>query len=213
MHWLDPDYLPEVSGTFERFLLNPRGEADGMILADGTEVHFPPHMSAEVCAAIRPGEKTKVTIRGVRPRVGDLIAAVAIATADGRRIFDNGPPKGHDEEKAHKHQAKPKREPMDVDGIVRRILHGPKGEARGALLEDGRIVRFAAKDAEAVASLLAPGRPLAVRGEGLTSALGTVIEAHEMGSSLDGLRPLKARKPKPARHGDDDAGDAEPRVA
>jgi hypothetical protein len=22
MHWLDPDHLPEISGTFERFLLN-----------------------------------------------------------------------------------------------------------------------------------------------------------------------------------------------
>ena len=51
MHWLDPDYLPEISGTFERFLLNPHGDADGMILADGTEVHFPPHMSPELRAA------------------------------------------------------------------------------------------------------------------------------------------------------------------
>jgi hypothetical protein len=69
MHWLDPDYLPEVSGTFERFLINPHGDADGMILTDGTEIHFPPHMSAEVCAAIRPGEPTILTIRGVRGKV------------------------------------------------------------------------------------------------------------------------------------------------
>jgi hypothetical protein len=40
MHWLDPDYLPEISGIFERFLINPHGDADGMILADGSEVHF-----------------------------------------------------------------------------------------------------------------------------------------------------------------------------
>jgi hypothetical protein len=25
MHWLDPDYLPKVSGTFECFLLDPHG--------------------------------------------------------------------------------------------------------------------------------------------------------------------------------------------
>ena len=62
MHWLDPDHLPEISGTFERFLLNPHGDADGMILSDGTEVHFPPHMSAELCAAIRPGEKPEIRI-------------------------------------------------------------------------------------------------------------------------------------------------------
>ena len=74
MHWLDPDFLPEISGVFDRFLINPRGKADGMILTDGTEV--PPYMSAEICAAIRSGEATKVTIRGVRPRDSDLIAAV-----------------------------------------------------------------------------------------------------------------------------------------
>ena len=63
MHWLDPDYLPEISGTFERFLLNLHGDADGMILADGTEVHFPPHMSAELCAAIRPGRNPRSDLR------------------------------------------------------------------------------------------------------------------------------------------------------
>ncbi len=29
MHWIDPDCLPEVKGTVERFLLNPHGEIDG----------------------------------------------------------------------------------------------------------------------------------------------------------------------------------------
>src|SRR3984957_2423643 len=108
MHWLDPDHLPEISGTFERFLLNPHGDADGMILTDGTEVHFPPHMSAELCAAIRAGEQTKVKVRGVRPRGGALIAAVAIELVDGKRIVDSGPPKSHDEDgKPDKHAAKP----------------------------------------------------------------------------------------------------------
>jgi hypothetical protein len=203
MHWLDPDYLPEVSGTFERFLINPHGDADGMILADGTEVHFPPHMAAELCAAILPGDAIKV--RSVRPRGGDLIAAVAIETADGKRIVDDGPPKGHDdEEKPHEHAAKLNREPMDAEGIVRRRLHGPKGEARGALLEDGRIIRVPAHEAEPIAHLLSPAQTLAVRGEGLALALGTVIEAREIGASMDDLRPLKPEKPKHEKQRDHD---------
>jgi hypothetical protein len=206
VHWLDPDYLPEVSGTFERFLINPHGDTDGMILIDGTEVHFPPHMSAEVCAAIQSGEKTEVKVRGVRPRCGDLIAAIAIETADGKRIVDDGPPKGHDdEEKPHKHAPKPKREPMDAEGIVRRVLHGPKGEARGALLLDGRIIRIPPHEAERIANLLSPGNSIAVRGEGLASALGTVIEAREVGATNDDLQPLKPKKPKPEKHRDHDA--------
>ena len=118
MHWLDPDYLPEISGTFERFLLNPHGDADGMILSDGTEVHFPPHMSAELCAAIRPGEKPEIRIRGVRPRNSSLIAAIAIETMDGKRIVDNGPPKKHAEkERPNKDGPKPKHEKMQAEAV------------------------------------------------------------------------------------------------
>ena len=204
MHWLDPDYLPESSGTFERFLINPRGDADGMILANGAEIHFPPHMSAELCAVIRPGQAIKV--RGVRPRGGDLIAAVAIETAEGIRITDSGPPKKmhNDEQRPHEHGAKPKHEPMEAEGIVRRVLHGPKGEALGALLGDGRIIRIPAHEAERIAHLLSPGQTLAIRGQGFVSALGTVIEAREIGASADDLQPIKLKKPKLEKHHDHD---------
>jgi hypothetical protein len=202
MHWLDPDYLPEISGTFERFLLNPHGDADGMMLGDGTEIHFPPHMSAELIAAIRPGEKPKIRIRGVRPRNRALIAAVAIETVDGKRIVDNGPPKKPTEgEKPGKPGSKAKHEPMHAEGRVRQVLHGPKGEARGALLEDGTIIRVPAHEAERIAPLLLPGRTLAARGDGLTSKLGTVIEAREAGPSVGELRPLKPKKPKHEERG------------
>jgi hypothetical protein len=163
-------------------------------------------MSEEVCAAIGSGEATKVAIRGVRPRGGDLIAAVSIETADGTRIIDNGPPKGHDDQgRPHKLAAKRKHQPMDAEGTVRRVLHGPKGEARGALLEDGRVVRVPAHEAERIAHLLSPGKSLAVRGEGLVSALGTVIDAHKFGSSPDDLQFLKPKRPKHEKHREHDA--------
>lgn len=197
MHWIDPDYLPEISGTFERFLLNPHGDADGMILGDGTEVHSPPHMSAELRAAIRPDEKPEIRIRGVRPRNSALIAAIAIEMMDGKRIVDNGSPKKHAEkEKPDEHGPKPKHEKMQAEGRIRQVLHGPKGEARGALLEDGAIIRIPAHEAERFAHFLSPGQRLAVRGDGLRSELGTVIEAREAGPSADELQPLKPKKPK-----------------
>jgi hypothetical protein len=201
MRWLDPDYLPETSGVFERFLLNPHGDADGMMLTDGTEIHFPPHMSAEVIAAIGPSERPKIKVRGVRPRGSDMIAAVAIETGDGKRIVDRGPPKEHDEHgKPDGRETKSKHEPMQAEGIVRRALHGPKGEARGVLLEDGKIIRVPAKEAKHIAQLLSPGQRLVARGEGLTSKLGTVIDAREVGSSADDLHPLKPKEPKPKKH-------------
>lgn len=202
MHWLDPDHLPEISGTFERFLLNPHGDPDGMMLSDGTEVHFPPHMSAALIAVIPPDERPEIRIRGVRPRNCALIAAVAIETMNGKRIVDNGPPrKPNKGEKLGTPGSKPKREPMEAEGRVRHILHGPKGEARGALLEDGTIIRVRAHEAERVEHLLSLGRTLVARGDGLTSKFGIVIEAREIGPSAVELRPLKSRKPKHEERG------------
>lgn len=65
VHWLDPNHLPEIVGIADRFLLNPHGQADGMILTNGTEVHLPPRLSDEIRAAIRLGDTVKV--RCVRP--------------------------------------------------------------------------------------------------------------------------------------------------
>ena len=91
---------------------------------------------------------------------------------------------------------KPKHQTMQAEGPIRHVLHGPKGEARGASLEDGTIIRFPPHEVERIAHLLSPGRRLAVRGEGLTSEFGTVIEAREAGPSADKLQPLKPKKLK-----------------
>lgn len=80
MHWIDPDYLPEITGTVDQFLVNQHGEADGFLLTDGGEVHVPPHLSSRLLREVRPG--SKVRIRGVRPRGVEMISAVAIDTPD-----------------------------------------------------------------------------------------------------------------------------------
>jgi hypothetical protein len=204
MQWLDPDHLPHVLSKVERFLLNPRGDADGMILVNGLEVHFPPHLSASVCAAIRAGDSVRVY--GVRPRSVAMISAVAIETEDGQRILDTGPAKP--KEKAKDPQP-PKHRPMEAQGIVRRALHGPKGEVRGVLLDDATIVRVHPDAVDAIAGWLTPGQRLAVTGDGLLTELGTVIEARLMGPSKDALRPVKPKKPekdKPRHRDSEHAG-------
>lgn len=80
MHWFGTDQLPHVTSDVERFLLNLRGDADGMMLANGLEVHFPAYFSAEVRAAVREGDR--VTIYGVVPRATSMLAAVSIETAN-----------------------------------------------------------------------------------------------------------------------------------
>jgi hypothetical protein len=55
--------------------------------------------------------------------------------------------------------------------------------------------------ADLLHELLAPGKKLAARGEGLTNALGTVVDAHEIGPSLTHLRAVEPKKPH--EHGED----------
>lgn len=200
MHWIDPDSLPEVAGTLERFVLNHHGEVDGFVMKDEQDailVHTPPHMEGELTRHLKPGETVRV--RGVRPRGARLLAAVAVITTEGREIVDEGP----DHDRKH---PKVKHEPMSVQDRVALSLFGPKGELRGALLSDGTVLRIGPKEAEHVAALLAPGAKLAARGDGLKTKHGRVIHALEIGANPDKLRPVKNPRPKDKkpRHGHDE---------
>ena len=90
MHWIAPDYLPRTEGTVDRFLINPHGEIDGILLAGDLEVHVPPHLGGEIRAVVQPG--AAIAVYGVRPRHAGMIVAGAIEAGPGKRIVDNGPP-------------------------------------------------------------------------------------------------------------------------
>ena len=193
MHWIDPDSLSPVESKIERFLFNPHGQADGMILANGQEAHFPPHMSQRVLASFKVGER--VTVYGVKPRLADMIACIAIETADGTRIDDKGPPT---KAKKKSHRSKPDDRNCEFDtraveiaDTVERTLHGPKGEVRGVLLKDGTIIRFPPPAAQVQPQLYKPGTTLVVRGAALQIGGTTVIEATELGRSKRTLRRVR----------------------
>jgi hypothetical protein len=195
MHWIDPDSLSPVKSKVDRFLFNPRADADGMLLVNGTEAHFPPHLSKKVLKAIQPGDS--VTLYGVKPRGADMIACIAIESAKGERIDDTGPPakakkKKHAKKNGHGDDAGLAR--VEIEDTVERTLHGPKGEVRGVLLSSGCIVRFPPHAADGARTLLRPGATLAVRGEARTVSDTEVVEARAWGKSKSHMKPLA---PKP----------------
>jgi hypothetical protein len=191
MHWIDPDSLPEVAGTLERFVLNPHGEVDGFVMDDQTQtpilVHTPPHMEGELTGNMKEGDKLRV--RGVRPRGAAVLAAVVVTGESGRQIVDKGPYHGREHPKIE-------RQKMQLEGTVRLSLFGPKGELRGALLADGTIIRVGPKEAEHLAKFLMPGTKIAVSGDGIETQHGRVVQAKEIGSEIDDLRPIKGAKHK-----------------
>jgi hypothetical protein len=185
--------LPQFKGTVARYTLTPRGDVDGLLLSDGTEVHFPPHMSAPLVYAIKPGDA--ITVRGQKAYDMPLIDAVAISNdASGLTVVDRGPD----------------REPravawadqlMSAQGRVQAVLHGKRGEVNGAILEDGTILRLPSPEAERFAALLMPGQSINAQGNGLVTPLGRVIDARAIGqigmqlSAVEGKGGKKGRRP------------------
>jgi len=179
-----PEQLAEVQGQVSRFTLTPFGELDGVILIDGTQVHLPPHLTAQLASAVRAGDT--VTVRGYRSPSAPLVVAVSVTDDNnGQTVVDSGPPSpGSRPPPQPPGTRAPRAQRLSVQGKVQRSLYGPAGDVNGVLL-DGTIVRIPRRAAFEAASLLTPGKSLAIQGWALVTPYGTVVEALAVGTSPD----------------------------
>ncbi len=183
----DASQLPETKGTVRQYTLTPRGDVDGLILNDGTEVKTPPHLTGQIVYSVRPGDA--VTIRGLRAKAVALVDAASITNdTSGKTIVDNGSP-GPNRLGAE----------TTMSGRVALMLHGKRGEVNGALLDNGTTVRLPPPEADRMQALLQPGQTIAVRGSVLSTALGTVIDVSAIGSSANQLNELTDARPRGPR--------------
>jgi hypothetical protein len=178
----DLQQLPETRGTVQRFTLTPRGDLDGFVLADGTNVHFPPHLSTQLAAAVRPGDV--VSVRGYRSPSAPLVVAAAVTdSATTQTVVDQGPPPpgfGPPPPPPPGVPA-PGAQQISLNGRVQTPLYGPRGDLNGAILDDGTIIRMSPPTADQSASLLAPGHTITVQGWGLSTAYGRVVDVQAIG--------------------------------
>jgi hypothetical protein len=175
----DASQLPETRGIIKQYTLTPRGDVDGLILNDGTEVTLPPHLTSQIVFAVRPGDA--VTIRGLKARALPLIEGASVTNfTTGVSVVDDGPPGGPDRSASE----------QTISAKIAAQLHGKRGEVNGAILDNGTILRMPPPEAERVQGLLQAGQPVTVRGTTLKTALGTVIDASAIGSSPDKLTEL-----------------------
>lgn len=178
-----------AQGQVQRLLINPYGEVDGLRLADGTVVRFPPHLSQALSATIKPGDAVRVI---GRPQSRGSVKADAIVNAtSGQTVYDQPPPPDAGRPLPPHLRAQALR-PQRVEGQVDAVLTGPRGEANGVILTDGSIVRF---PPESLRLSVLPGAPFAADGLGTRNALGTSLEAISVGTSLSALQPLYDRTP------------------
>jgi hypothetical protein len=170
----------QIAGTVNMYLLNPRGEVDGLLLTDGTQVKFPPHMSADLTRLVKPNER--VTTQGVR-EAASVFTAFTITNSSGQSLNEARPirpPPPSDLQSVNL-------TPMQAEGKIRIVLHAPRGEMEGAVLEDGTIVRIAPHVSAQLSALFQPGAAISVRGYGTRNEFGRALEAVEIGSNGQAL--------------------------
>jgi hypothetical protein len=86
-----------VNGQVTAYLLNDRGEVDGLLLASGDQLHFSPQTGAIVASQIRAGDQVTATGHaGAKSSYGREVRVESIS-ADGRTITEAaaGPPRPH----------------------------------------------------------------------------------------------------------------------
>jgi hypothetical protein len=163
----DPAQLPTIKGKVTQYLPTPRGEVDGFMLDDGTEVHLPPHLSTQLVFAVKPGDA--VTIHGLKARAIPMVAAMSV-TNDATNVTVADGFAHHDEAAEEV-----------VHGTVKADLHGLRGEVNGVLLDDGTVVHMPPPEAHRLGDALAVGKTLVVHGDGIGGILGKSIGAREIG--------------------------------
>lgn len=174
-----PPATVQREGTVERVLANPHGDADALLLDDGTVVELGPMTSAPVAAG------TTITLEG--HAMGTTFHARSLSV-DGKTIDlsalrparpDHGPRAAKPGEK--RGARGPDLESltaMERTSKIRALVADPEGEARRLVLEDGTAVSlppFAKGGAQ-----LTVGQEVTVEGRGSEGRYGTSMVAQSI---------------------------------
>jgi hypothetical protein len=180
---------PVAIGVVKRFVINPYGEVDGVLLEDGTLAKYPPHMASELTATVKLGDT--ISIRGFREYAGTVKALVITNDATNRAVIEHPPTPGIGMMPKHLRFATLAR--LQASGKVERALYGKKGEVNGVMLDDNTVVRFPPHAIYQFATQLQLGQTVAVEGLGTQNEYGRAIEAISIGASPQTLQPIYNR--------------------
>lgn len=188
---LDPpsmDKPPEADGIVDRYLLNPRGEVNGLLLRDGSQMHVTLRAAQDLTKAIQPGDHIRV--HGRRVSDSPLVKPdVIINVTDGRsftvpyRLDLPMPPREEGRTVTEMHAA----------GTIQVLLYDHlKDVVNGALLSDGTQVRLPPDVGDHFHSSLQQNMDVEVRGYGTTTPYGSALEAIAIGRKGQPLTHLDA---------------------
>jgi hypothetical protein len=200
----EDDEVQELHGIVLNYLLNPRGEVDGLLLEDGTFIKFPPHLGRELVQVAKPKDEIIAIgpLEGPKLLRGHVI--VNPRTQIALREIKPIPP-----ERA---SFVGTMQPLRAKGAIRYAKRNAHGEVDGAILEDGTILQFPPQADDAFVEQLKSNQPIHAVGFGTSNEYGTSIATAMLGSSMDSLRPIgpalhKPKKPKPHKKPEEEQED------
>jgi hypothetical protein len=185
---------PVADGIVERYLLNPRGDVNGLLLRDGSQMYVTLRAGEDLTKTIQPGDRVRA--HGRRVAGSPLVRPdVIINVSDGKsftvpyRLDLPMPPR----------EERPTINEMNAAGTIEVLLYDPsKGVVNGALLSDGTQVRLPPDVGEEFRASLEPNMDVEVRGYGTVTPFGSALEAIAIGrrgrpmthldASIQGLR-------------------------
>jgi hypothetical protein len=182
------DKPPVAEGTVVCYLLNPRGEVNGLLLQDGSQMHVTLRAAQDLTKTIQPGDRVRVHGRRVS-NIPLVQADVIINMTDGKsftvpyRLDLPMPPR----------EERPTVNEMHAAGTIEVLLYDPLKEVvNGALLSDGTQFRLPPDVGEHFHASLKKDMDVVVRGYGIATPHGTALEVVAIGRKGHPLTHLDA---------------------
>ena len=173
-----PPGLPPATGTtftgeVKQYLLNPEGKVDGLLLNNGLQVKFPPHMGDSLVGIITPN--TKVSIfgdPGFSTRFGQEVKAQKITNSQTGQTLVEQPPTTAPQPPTLSNYST-----FSAEGTAQNWLVGHRGEINGIIISNGTIVKFPPHVGEQLATMANIGDKIQAKGFGTRNRYGQILEA------------------------------------
>lgn len=175
-----------VQGMVSQYLMNPNGDVDGLLLTDGTQVHFPPHMSADLTQTVRPTDT--ISAQGVHENAIHFRAFTIFNTATGQSINEARPSQFGRPLPPELRGVEPK--PLQAEGKIKVVLVAPRGETDGVVLDNGTIIRVPPDIGVQYSAWFQVGQSIVVNGYGTENQFGRCLQATAIGLSGQPLTPI-----------------------
>lgn len=177
-----------AEGTVERFILDPRGEVEGLLLVGGIHLYVTSRAADQLVSTFAPGNLVQVYGRLFTDE--RLVQADAVTNVTTGTTFSV--PLRLDLPMQEQERTLSMTE-MTAAGTIRAFFYHPlKKVLQGLLLSDGTQVRFPPDASQTLRQSFHIGEPVAARGNGTTNRFGRAVEALAIGRSSGALVPVDA---------------------